>query len=294
MGVAVSMVQHRRHSSSRTIIQRPAYLVESVDNAMRVLQILRDGGAVRLKEIANDLGVAPSTAHRLIATLVYRGYAVQDADRRYRAGPAMSAAPSTVAWSRTLVGRCRPHLRALSQLSGETVHLVIRVEKQARFLASVESTSQLFQVGDRSGQVLSAERTAAGRVLLADLPTDELLRLYFPEHAVGSVPDDLRLPSGADFGTLLDELNRARTLGFAINVEQSEAGVGAFAAPIRNRAGDAIAALAVAVPMIRYRRQATGCLISDLKSVVAHIEQETADIANSAEQNSVSPSAERA
>jgi len=57
-------------------IERPAYLLESVDNALKLLQMLRDVGALRLKEAAEELHIAPSTAHRLLAMLVYRGFAV--------------------------------------------------------------------------------------------------------------------------------------------------------------------------------------------------------------------------
>jgi IclR family transcriptional regulator, acetate operon repressor len=51
--------------------KKPMYPIEAVDNALRLLQLLRDGGKLRLKEAAAELGVAPSTAHRLLAMLVY-------------------------------------------------------------------------------------------------------------------------------------------------------------------------------------------------------------------------------
>lgn len=68
-------------------ITRPPYALDSVDNALRLLQMLRDVGALRLKDAAEELGTAPSTAHRLLAMLVYRGFAVQDEKRRYHRGP---------------------------------------------------------------------------------------------------------------------------------------------------------------------------------------------------------------
>lgn len=74
-------------------ITRPSYALDSVDNALRLLQMLRDVGALRLKDAAEELGTAPSTAHRLLAMLVYRGFAVQDEKRRYHPGPAWEWAP---------------------------------------------------------------------------------------------------------------------------------------------------------------------------------------------------------
>jgi IclR family transcriptional regulator, acetate operon repressor len=72
---------------------RPAYAIESVDNALRILQLLRDSGQVRVSDVAAEIGTARSTAHRLLAMLVYRDFAVQAEDRSYRPGPALSPPP---------------------------------------------------------------------------------------------------------------------------------------------------------------------------------------------------------
>ncbi|MGH3277713.1 MAG: helix-turn-helix domain-containing protein, partial [Trebonia sp.] len=72
---------------------KPPYAIDSVDNALRILQLLRDSGQVRVSGAAAELGVARSTAHRLLAMLVYRDFAVQAEDRSYHPGPAVSARP---------------------------------------------------------------------------------------------------------------------------------------------------------------------------------------------------------
>jgi len=70
-----SDVQNNPSSKSprKPVQKRPTYSIEAVDNALQLLQLLRDGGTLRLKDAAEELGVAPSTAHRLLAMLVYRG-----------------------------------------------------------------------------------------------------------------------------------------------------------------------------------------------------------------------------
>lgn len=72
----------------KRVIERPSYVIASADNALRLVVLLRDVGAVRLSDAAAELGVANSTAHRLLAMLVYRGFAVQDEHRIYHPGPA--------------------------------------------------------------------------------------------------------------------------------------------------------------------------------------------------------------
>lgn len=264
-------------------ITRPSYALESVDNALRLLQMLRDVGALRLKDAAEELGTAPSTAHRLLSMLVYRGFAVQDEKRRYHPGPAMGVGPAQQGWTRELTDVARPHMEALAILTGETVNLVIRVGAQARFLYTAESESML-RVGDRQGQVLPAEDAAGGRILLAELPRNTLEQLYLrPAEEPHIDPRPVssgggRRLSPGEFEMFAAELEAARRVGFAVNVERTEEGVAAFGVAIRNGAGRAIAALTVAVPVTRYRQHLNGPLVSRLQEAARGVEIEVAHI----------------
>jgi DNA-binding IclR family transcriptional regulator len=72
---------------ARELKEPPAYAIASVDHALRLAVLLQLEGPVTVSAAAERLGVARSTAHRLLTMLVYRDFAVQDEDRRYRAGP---------------------------------------------------------------------------------------------------------------------------------------------------------------------------------------------------------------
>src|SRR5256885_13256667 len=74
---------------------KPPYALQSVDHALQLLQMLRDNGSLRVSEAAQELGTARSTAHRLLAMLVYRDFAVQDEARKYLPGAALSAPQAT-------------------------------------------------------------------------------------------------------------------------------------------------------------------------------------------------------
>ena len=266
-------------------IRKPTYMLESVDNALLLLQLLRDAGAIRLKDAAAELGTAPSTAHRLLAMLVYRGFAVQDEKRMYHPGPALGVGPASQGWTRDFTDLCRPHMEALATLADETVNLVIRVGSQARFLWTAEAAS-ILRVGDRRGQVLPAELTAGGRILLAELPRTVLEQLYLrpadePHISQGPSPayeTDRRMAIG-EFEEFAHELEAARKLGFAVNVEQTEEGVAAIGVAIRNGRGTAIGALTVAVPVTRYRQHLRGRLVAQMQAAVRGIEVDVADIA---------------
>lgn len=56
--------------------------LESVDNSLRLLMLVAAKARVGVSEVAAELGVAPSTAYRLLSTLRYRGFVVQGQDRK--------------------------------------------------------------------------------------------------------------------------------------------------------------------------------------------------------------------
>src|SRR5438445_335664 len=91
---------------------KPPYPLQSVDHALQLLQILRDNGSLRVSEAAQELGTARSTAHRLLAMLVYRDFAMQDEARNYLPGPALSAPQARVGDQQPGDrGRCQRHGR---------------------------------------------------------------------------------------------------------------------------------------------------------------------------------------
>ncbi|MFG1706725.1 IclR family transcriptional regulator [Nonomuraea sp. M3C6] len=219
---------------------KPAYALGSVDNVLLLLHMLRDQGRLKVSDVARELGIARSTAHRLLAMLVYRDFAVQDEHHTYLPGPFLASAQADAGGSalRELRARTRPAMEALCARAMETVNLMVRVGTEVRFLDSVESP-QILHVGDRRGTILPAHQASGGKALLAALPRDRLWSLY---------PD---LP-GQERATLTRELDEIRSRGYALNIDGTEQGVSAIGAALRNGRGTAVAALSIAVPSVRF------------------------------------------
>jgi DNA-binding IclR family transcriptional regulator len=242
---------------------RPPYAIESVDNALRILQMLRDSGQIRVSDVAAELGIARSTAHRLLAMLVYRDFAVQAEDRSYRPGPAIAAEPLRGEPAQRLRQVMRPHMEALCDQLAETINLVVRLGTQTRFLHTAES-AQVLRVGDRQGTVLPAWKTSGGKVLLAELPDARLTALL--RGANGRPPDGM---TAAERRSLVTELRVVRDQGYAENIEESESGVCAIGLCVRDRLGDPVAALSVSAPSVRYTPDRSRLFLSELKATVA-------------------------
>lgn len=220
---------------------------------------------MRVVDAAKELGVAPSTAHRLMATLVYRGFALQDEQRRYCAGPSLrlDASPNPV---RKLVAAVRPHLDALAAESGETVNLVERVGVNVHFLHSVEGP-QLVRIGDRSGTVLAAGTSAAGLAALSALSDAAIVQLY-RRRATRSYGNELDEDGLAQ---LLSELAQVRARKYAINIGRTEPELAAIGGYIGIFEQHRTLALSLSAPISRAQSLLSPHVVSLLNSVCGDI-----------------------
>jgi IclR family acetate operon transcriptional repressor len=232
---------------------RPPYAIASVDSALHLAQLLQQEGSLSVSEAAELVGVARSTAHRLLAMLVYRDLAEQGEDRRYRPGPVLG--PRPIAPALALRRTALPHLQALVDQVDETASLQVRAGTDVRFVESVEC-SRALRVGDRSGKVLPAHKVAGGKALLALLPIGELTELY--------------AGTDTDLGRLRKQLALVRRQGWAVNDQETEEDVSAVGVALTGPSGP-VAAVSLAVPSARFRRTGAASYVQPLLDTAAAI-----------------------
>lgn len=219
--------------------ERAAQVVEAADRVLTLMEMLRRDGALHINAAARELDVAPSTVHRLVQTLVFRGYAVQRPDRTYGPGPAIPRSAANPDWA-ALASQWRPIMEDVSRDTGESVHLLVREGNSAVFLDSVVGAYAL-SIASRAGVQLPAERNSGGKILLAQLPP-EMVRPLYAERADVDVED------------LLGRLESVRRQGFALSVAESERGITAIGVQLRTSSGTP-AAIAISGPSMRFDRR---------------------------------------
>jgi DNA-binding IclR family transcriptional regulator len=230
------------------VVKAAPYPISSVDNALRLLRLFRERRPVRVSEAAARLGVAPSTAHRLLSTLERHGFARRDpATRTYLPGPALAELGLATA-GLELLRATRGELERLAAETGESTHLVVLEGTSALFLDSVE-TSKALRIGSRAGAVMAAHCTSAGKAMLAQLSADELSALY---PAPGQRLEQMTPSSIATVEELERELDTIRRRGYATNRDESELGVSAVAAAFRAGPAGRLAAFSVSPPTTRF------------------------------------------
>ena len=224
-------------------------MLRSVSNALRVVEILAAADRpVGVTEIAERLGVAPSTAHRLLATLVEAGFARHEADRRYRAGPSVARLATRPAPPPLLRDAARPVLRWVAESSGETAHLAI-IDGVSVVTIDHAAGGRPGDVGHVVGARVPAHATAVGLALLA----------HHPEVVEAVVAGGLgrwTASTIADAATLRRRLAEVRRRGYAVNLRGWLEGTAGVAAPVLAPDGEAVASVGISGPADRLGRRA--------------------------------------
>lgn len=210
----------------------PQYPIESVDNALKLILLLGDQQQLRLTDASVHLGVASSTAHRLLAMLAWRGFVRQDpATKLYGPGPALTNVAFSVLRSMDIPRLAQPILQELTEELGETCHLGTLEGDRMRFLAVAEPDVAV-RVAPRLGKSLPAHCTSTGKALLAEFSEEQIMHLYPDEQLERVTPNSIGTRT-----QLLEVLAKTRHDGYAVNRQESESGVASVAVPVRVSSG---------------------------------------------------------
>lgn len=217
------------------------YNIEALSRGLEVLSLFSaERPELSLSQIVELLKLNKSTAYRILTTLEARQYLEQKPDSHlYR--PALKtlqigfAAISSLEVSQI----AHPYLERLSQEVGETVSLAVLDGFRTVYVDRIHNQT-IVGVVLRIGSSLPAHCTALGKVLLADLPLEELNNLLASQELTAYTPKTLVTREA-----LLAELETIRCQGYAIDDEELASGLRAAAAPIRDLSKRAIAAVNV-------------------------------------------------
>ncbi|TAM58322.1 IclR family transcriptional regulator [bacterium] len=228
----------------KTALGRPT--VQSVDRTLDVLEALATRRtATGISELSHIVGLHVSTVHRLLATLVDRGYVRQDPETaRYHLGARIFSLSSAAEVHLDLRLLGRPYLERLMRTTGETSNLVTLAEEEIVYLDQVES-NHLVKMFTQPGTRAPLYCTGSGKVCLAYLPDDRRFTLLSqrmrPRTSHTLIERD----------QLERELTEIRRMGFGYDNEEMEDGVRCVAAPLFDRRGNVVGALSVSGPTTR-------------------------------------------
>jgi len=227
----------------------PLPTLQTIDDALSVLEYLANAvSAQPLSRISRDLRMSKPRTHRVLATLVARGYASRDPVTSQYGFGAMSS--SLVAQARagvSLSQACAPALRRLWETTRETCYLAVLESDCAIVVDKLDSRLPVIAT-TILGRAMPLHAVSAGKVLLASRPDHEVEALI--PRSLAAFPQAQPTTRERIWADVL----RTRTQGYAENVGGFREGVGGYAAPVRwSENGRIAAAIAICMPAARFR-----------------------------------------
>jgi IclR family acetate operon transcriptional repressor len=204
--------------------------VQSVGRVLDLLEIVgAAGGEIGLSELAAKAGLPLPSIHRLVRTLVDRGYMRQLPNRRYALGARLVPLGQVAG---TMLGAwAQPVLTDLVDALGESANLAVLDGDAVTYIGQVPSRHSM-RMFTEVGRRVMAHCTGVGKALLSTLPDDavrELLaRTGMPAQTARTITDP---------EALLVELARIRRDGHAVDEGEQEVGVRCVAMPVRGPLG---------------------------------------------------------
>jgi DNA-binding IclR family transcriptional regulator len=218
----------------------PPKRIQSVNKAIALLRALSGSETCSLSELAQAIGVHPSTAHHLVQTLAAERFVSQDpATRRYALGPALLTILSPSDRLSMLTRILREPMTACAAAIGldvwaavlqdDRVHYVARVPAHhpSRIEVPLLSTHPAFCV-------------SPGRVLLSTFDRPTVLEIL-SHHPLKQYTPVTR----TDLAEILEAIDRARVDGYSEVAGEHLPGTRDVAVPVRGEGGIVIAALSV-------------------------------------------------
>jgi IclR family transcriptional regulator, KDG regulon repressor len=224
--------------------------LSSVTSALLVMKAFSaEEAEIGISSLAKRMGLAKSTVHRLAVTLAAEGFLEQNPETgRYRLGLSLFTLGALARRRMDVSNVSRPLLGVLRDKYQEAATLAILSGTSIMYLHNLES-GQAIGIRAHIGDLKPAFCTAEGRVLLAYSPASlvsEVLTGDMTARTPRTVSDPAELQRG---------LEEVRVSGYAIDDEESEAGMRCVAAPVRDISGKVVAAVGLAGPTQRLTKK---------------------------------------
>jgi DNA-binding IclR family transcriptional regulator len=216
-----------------------------VKKLFTVLEALADeGGPTSLARLSGQTRISKPTLYRLLQTMCELGYATQDSIRGRYVRTAKLWMLGRNGESEALQHRARPIMEALHKRFNETINLGVLNGLNVRYMIAIESTQALRHMTQPNDDDLYYS-TAVGRAIAAFLSEEDQSAMLsqtklkaFTKHTVRTIKD------------LRKSLDEIRARGWAMDDEETEAGVACFAVPILQQ-DEAVAGISLSMPKVR-------------------------------------------
>jgi len=221
---------------------------------------------LRLAEVAEQGSMPRSSAHCLLLTLERRGYLHRhEKSGRYMFGLKLFSLASYAINGLEVRELAAPHLAALMQQTGLTVHMAI-LEQHEPVLVSKVDAPGIFRLATWMGKRMDFHCTAVGKAIAAFLPEERLDELIsvrgLPRHNENTIVSGRKLKL---------QLQQVRKCGHALDDEEEEIGLRCIGVPIFNHEARVVAAISVSGTTVQIHTDNLSMLAERVKATATAI-----------------------
>jgi IclR family acetate operon transcriptional repressor len=224
-----------------------ASTVQALDRGILLLQALAQHNTVSLTDLAMQVGMPASSAHRLLMTLQQHDFVDFDENtQRWQVGIEAFRVGSAYLSRTNFLEAARGPLRDLMEATGETANLAVMDNSEVVFVAQVETTNPIrafFSAGTRA----LMHSSGIGKALLAQMPRRKLETVLqsagLPQYTLRTLSTPTELY--ADLKATVDR-------GWSYDQEERYEGMSCVGAAIRNAQGDLVGGISVSGPSVRF------------------------------------------
>lgn len=221
--------------------------IQVADRLFGALELLAENGDAGVMEVSAALGLNKSTAHRVLNSLIYMGYARQNEETgRYEPSLKVVDLANQVMKHVDIVQVVRPYLRKLMELTDETVHFVERDGTDAVYIDKVESYRNGIQMVSRIGSRIPLYCSGVGKAIAAELDEHEVEEIWNRSRILPLTPYTI-----TDFEAFRRELSEIGERGYALDNEENENGVRCIAVSLKDYTGRVKYAFSISAPVSR-------------------------------------------
>ncbi len=244
--------------------------IQSAERIFQVLETLADNGEMGLMELSAALDLHKSTVHRLLMSLIYMGYAKQDeATQKYMLSYKIVNMAGKILDRTDVLQIARPYMEQLSDISGETVHLVQRDGNEILYISKIEAKVGSIRMASHVGMIHPMYCSGVGKAIMATLPEKEVKQIW--DESIIEKKTDKTI---VEFEKLLSTLEEVKKNGYALDDEENEEGVRCIAACLRGHSKNVKYAFSISGPVSRMTKERIEELAPDVKKIQAELSRE--------------------
>jgi DNA-binding IclR family transcriptional regulator len=220
--------------------------VKVLHKTVDILEALRqERSGIALNELSTIVALPKPTVYRILATLESRGYLGRTGSGEYRLSRKMFEEQQDGATEQMIIRAAKPEMERLLGICNETLNLGVLDGREVVVIETIESPRAV-RMSSKIGNRRHPHSTALGKVLLAGLSPKDVSRIIGSGRLPRFTPNTLTSES-----VLLEELEKVRRQGYAMDNSENEIDGRCIAAPIRGSNQTLVAALSISGPIPR-------------------------------------------